>query len=192
MRVGPRMPTVPSVVPSAITGASTTEHAASGSTPCSAPIATDNPRFFEGVLDVIAKVRARRVTRNLGFLPRGQRGVGGGKKFGALGFQSRQFGRDIDLVALGGRSKLGNTPVELGDGLLEVEVGLHRQAASRAGRRAQAGDARSPTPPSAPNPRECKSASSRCRHDRAVSATHAGPPRPRGGGSRTHGEAHEG
>ena len=45
MRVGPSTPTVPTVSPSATTGANTTEHAANGSTPCSAPIATDRPRL---------------------------------------------------------------------------------------------------------------------------------------------------
>ena len=43
MRVGPSTPTDPMCSPSTVTGATTTEHADNGSTPCSTPIATDMP-----------------------------------------------------------------------------------------------------------------------------------------------------
>ncbi len=44
MRVGPSTPTEPRCSPPTTTGATTTEQADSGSTPCSIPIATDIPR----------------------------------------------------------------------------------------------------------------------------------------------------
>lgn len=68
------------------------------------------------------------MTRDLGLLPGGQRGVRAPKQVGALLLKPREFARDVDVIAFGRSAKFRDTVLKFGDRLLEFEIGYHRNA----------------------------------------------------------------
>ncbi len=103
-----------------------------------AAVAAQRHEFLEGMLDIIAEVRARGMAGNLGLLPRGQRLVDRPQQLGALAFEAFELLVDVDVIAIGGGAQLGNLGFQFGDRLFEFEVGNHRWRASRCCRHVQA------------------------------------------------------
>ncbi len=107
-----------------------------------AAVAAEGDEFLEGMFDIVAKVRARRMARDLRLLPRRQRLVDRPQQLGALALDALELFVDIDIVAIGGGAQLGNLGLQFGDRLFEFEVGNHRWRASRCCGLAQAGGVR--------------------------------------------------
>ena len=68
---------------------------------------------------------------DLCLLPGAERLVRARQKIGALLLQTVEFGRDIDIVAIGCAAQFCDALFQFGDGFLEFEVGNHGRALVR-------------------------------------------------------------
>jgi acetyl-CoA carboxylase carboxyl transferase subunit alpha len=90
-------------------------------------IARERHELVERERDVVAEMRACRMPRDLGLLPRREVGISARKQVGALRLEPPQLRGDVDVVAFRRGAQLGDARLELGDGLLEFEILVHRR-----------------------------------------------------------------
>ena len=89
----------------------------------------------EGVLHIVAEMRALRVARDLRLLPRAERGVEPLEHVRALRLELRKLVTHVDLIApvgaLIGGTKFGDLRLQLGHRLLEIQKSQHSRLLSR-------------------------------------------------------------
>ena len=79
-------------------------------------VAAERHEIVEQRVDIILEVRPLGMARDLGLLPRRQRGIGARAAARRSCLEPLDLGGDVDVAALGGRAQFGDARFELRDG----------------------------------------------------------------------------